>query len=150
MDYKKIHIGKHIKYVAEFKNLSISRACVFLKCSHQDILEMYTKESIECNLLVKWCKLLDYNFFMFYHSHLQLYKPSAAIAKLSSIEKQQPEIRNYIFKKNLYMPEIIDWIIEKFNSNELTIKEIIEDYNIPRTTIYRWIKKANQNIDGRR
>lgn len=140
MDYKNIHIGTHIKNIADIKNLSISRASLFLKCSHKDIEEMYSKKSLDSELLLQWCKLLDYNFFMFYHSHLQLYKPSASTTKLNN-KVDKNENQNYVFKKNLYMPEIIDWILEKLNKGELTIKEIIEIYNIPRTTIYRWKRK---------
>jgi hypothetical protein len=141
MDYKNIHIGTHIKHIAGLRNLSISRACSFLKCSHKDIKEMYTKKSLDSDLLLGWCKLLDYNFFMFYHSHLQLYKPSASIAKLKNVEISNDERENYVFRKNLYMPEIIDWLLSKLDQDELTVKEIIAIYNIPKTTIYRWKKK---------
>lgn len=142
MDYKNIHIGTHIKRIADIKDLSISRACSFLKCSHKDIKDMYTQKSLDCELLLQWCKLLDYNFFMLYHSHLQLYKPSASITKLDvNVNKDLRE--NYMFRKNLYMPEIIDWLLGKLERKELTIKEIIETYKIPRTTIYRWKKKRD-------
>lgn len=144
MDYKNIHIGSHIKHIADLRELSISRACLFLKCNYEDIKEMYTKKSLDSDLLLRWCKLLDYNFFMFYHSHLQMYKPSASIAKLKNIELSNDERQNYVFRKNLYMPEIIDWLLRKLDQGELTVKEIIEIYNIPKTTIYRWKKKRDQ------
>ncbi|MGB0871409.1 MAG: helix-turn-helix domain-containing protein [Flavobacteriales bacterium] len=104
---------------------------------------MYTKKSLDSDLLLRWCKLLDYNFFMFYHSHLQMYKPSASVAKLKNIQISNDERQDYVFRKNLYMPEIIDWLLSKLDENELTVKEIIEIYNIPKTTIYRWKKKRD-------
>lgn len=141
MDFKSIHIGTHIRRIADIRELSISRACIFLNCNHKDIKEMYTKKSLDSDLLLRWCKLLDYNFFMFYHSHLQIYKPSASITKLKNHQISNEEHKNYSFRKNLYMPEIIDWLLFKLDKGELTVKEIIEIYNIPRTTIYRWKKK---------
>lgn len=140
--FKTIHIGQQIKNIATIKELSISRACQFLKCSAQDIEEIYEKESLDSDQLLRWCKLLDYNFFMFYHSHLQLYSPSASIAKLPS--KGKPKTEGQSFKKNLYSPEIIDYILKKLKNNELSAKEIMEVYHIPRTTLYRWKKKSSQ------
>ena len=144
LDYKEIHIGQHIKRISKVKQLSISRACRFLGCNAHDIDQMFTQESLDAKLLLKWSKLLDYNFFMFYHTHLQLYKPSAAKAKLNNEVPNQKK-GDYNFRKNLYSPEVINWILEQFNNQTLTIKDIIERYNIPKTTIYRWIKR-NETI----
>lgn len=140
MDYKDIHIGKHIKKISEIRNVSISRICAFLECNHKDILEMYNQKTIDSGILLKWCKLLDYNFFMFYQSHLQLYKPSASTTHLSG-KKISKKNKDYVFRKNIYSPDIIDWILEQIHREDLTTKEVIEKYNIPRTTIYRWIKR---------
>lgn len=140
--YKNIHIGSQIKTIASLKELSITRACQFLKCSAQEIEDMYAQESLDSNQLLRWCKLLEYNFFMFYHSHLQLYSPSGSLTKLTTKEEQNTE--QFSFKKNLYSPEIIAYILDKWNSNELSAKEIIERYHIPRTTLYRWKKKESK------
>ena len=143
--YKDIHIGARIKHIAELKNLSISRACVFLNCSVLDIEQMYAQESLDSKILLKWCKLLDYNFFMFYHSHLQLYSPKSASTRISeTIERKQSE--DYYFRKNLYSPELIHWILCKWESGTLTAAQIIKQYHIPRTTLYRWKKKSKVDI----
>ena len=142
LNYKEIHLGNHIKEISKIKNLSVSRACTFLKCNAQEIHEMYEQKSLDSELLLKWCKLLDYNFFMFYHSHLQLYKPSAATTHVAVAEKASLP-NPYVFKKNLYSPELIDYILKKLDDNVLSIGEVIKLYNIPRTTIYRWVKKRN-------
>jgi len=142
INYKEIHIGTHLKEVSKVKEVSISRACQFLKCSSQEIEHMYTKQSLDSNTLLRWCKLLDYNFFMFYNSHLQLFNPSAATAKLK-VEEVEGDDKKYIFRKNLYSPEIIDWILGQLRSGELDIKSIMQKYQIPRTTIYRWSKRDN-------
>lgn len=143
MNYKSIHIGSCIQKVAEVRNLSVSRACIFLKCSHQDILDMYTQKALESDLLLRWCKLLDYNFFMMYHTHLQLYAPSASGTRFSK-HIQPDQIEGFVFRKNIYSPDIIDWILNKLKKGELSPKDVMEKYHIPRTTIYRW-KKRIQN-----
>lgn len=144
-DYKHIHIGHHIKSVAELKELSVARACKFLKCSAADIKDMYSKPSLDSQLLLMWCKLLDYNFFMFYHTHLQLYEPSASSAKFGSKPKlkNKEEAEEYTFRKNLYSPEIIEWLMNQFENNTLSAQDIIQKYKIPKTTFYRWRKKRN-------
>ncbi len=146
LNYKEIHLGNHIREISKIKNLSVSRACTFLKCSAQDIQDMYNEKSLDSALLLRWCKLLDYNFFMFYHSHLQLYKPSAATTHISKSEKKE-EVSPYEFKKNLYSPELIDYILGKLDANMLSIRDVIQAYNIPRTTIYRWVKKRKRALE---
>lgn len=138
--YKNIHIGKCIQEIAEIKDLSISRACSFLKCSHLDIKETYKKKSIDTEELLAWCKLLDYNFFMFYHSHLQLYSPSSSLTKIPK-HKDRKTSNHFTFRKNLYTPEIIHFILNKLVNQECRPSDIIEKYGIPRTTLYRWKKK---------
>ena len=72
---KEIHIGHQIKEVAKHRNLSMAMACEFFNCKDQDIEHMYQQKSIDSYLLLQWSKLLDYNFFISYHSHLQLHNP---------------------------------------------------------------------------
>lgn len=139
MDYKNIHIGSHIKKIAQIKELSITRACIFLKCSHQDILIMYEQETLEAKTLLRWSKLLEYNFFMIYHTHLQMFSPISASTKLIAAKEKERE--QYEFRKNIYSEEIILWLLKKMENGELTPQEIINKYHIPRTTIYRWKKR---------
>ena len=98
IDFQDIHIGIHIEHIAKVKNVSVLRASLYFKCSPHDILEMYKKKSLDSSLLLKWCKLLNYNFFMIYHSHLQIFASSASRAKLDEkeIKKSYPE---YVLKR---------------------------------------------------
>lgn len=144
LNYKNIHIGHHVKEIARIKNLSMPRACTFLKCNAIEVMRMYELQSMESELLLQWCKLLEYNFFMFYHSHLQLYKPSAATAHIIQDKNESNLHESYTFKKNIYSPEIIEYILGKLDKNEVSVKDIITKYNIPRTTIYRWVKKRKK------
>lgn len=141
LEYKNIHIGKHIKYIANRQKLSIPRACAFFKCNPRDILKVYSQKTIDTELLLRWCKLLDYNFFMFYHTHLQIYKPNASRAKLTEVVKGKEEL--YVFRRNLYSVEIIDWLMSELEKGHLSKNDILKKYNIPKTTLFRWIKKHN-------
>lgn len=139
-------MGKHLKIISEVKDLSLSRACLFLNCSKDDIYTMYQQPSLDSSTLLRWCKLLDYNFFMIYHTHLQMFTPSAATAKITRNPKDQKIQKSYNFKKNLYSPEIIKWLLEQMESKKMSVAQIIDRYSIPRTTIYRWKKKyANES-----
>lgn len=142
MDYKDIHIGSHIRFVSGFRGLTLSRASSYFGCSAQSILDVYRSKTLDSGVLLGWCKLLDYNFFMFYHSHLQLYKPSASLTRLTPKTTQTPNVlEGYTFRKNLYSPDIIDWLMNKIDSGELSVSDVMRLYHIPKTTIYRWRKK---------
>lgn len=64
----------------------------------------------------------------------------AASTKLESV-KRTDEAKPYIFRKNLYSSDIVNWLLERIEKEELSVNEIMTKYNIPRTTIYRWIKR---------
>ncbi len=138
-NYKEIHIGEKIKSMVEFSNIDIDRICNYFKCNTHDVLKMYENKTIDTNILLGWCKLIEYNFFMFYHTHLQLYSPKSATCSLPT-EKRKPKA-SYQFKKNIYTTEIQTFILNKHRSGEMTAAEILERYQIPRTTFYRWLKK---------
>lgn len=138
--YKEIHIGEKIKYMVEFSDIDINRICNFFNCSIQDVSEMYTQKTIDTDLLLRWCKLIEYNFFMFYHSHLQLYSPKSATCSLPKA-KNKPS-KAYQFRKNIYTVEIQEFIMSRYTKGEMSSAEIIEHYQIPRTTFYRWLKKS--------
>lgn len=137
--FKHIHIGEKIKEIVDINGLSISRACKYLKCTVRDIEGMYKQESLDTVILLKWCKLLNYNFFMYYHTHLQLYKASASRTAIT--DKDYKVKQELTFKKNLYSPEIIDWLVNQVKSNKVKPNEIVEKYKIPKTTLYRWLRK---------
>ena len=49
----------------------------------------------------------------------------------------------HLFRKNIYTREIIDFILEQINTNVKTPKQVVDDYNIPKTTLYKWMSKYN-------
>jgi transposase-like protein len=48
-----------------------------------------------------------------------------------------------VFRKNIYTKEIIDFIMERLNNKEKTKFEIMKEYGIPKSTLYKWIHKYN-------
>ena len=108
MNFKEIHIGQMIeKRVAE-SGMETSRICNFLKCSEDEILQMYKSEGLNTEILLKWSKLLGYDFFRIYSQHLILYAPQSATKQTSENKKSTlPQ-----FRKNIYTKEIINFVLE--------------------------------------
>lgn len=140
---KNIHIGKHIKYVVDEKNIPIERISKFLKVEDEEIINMYEQSSIDSSILLKWCKLLKYDFFRIYISHIQLYSPDSSTTEL--VSKTGKTINH--FKKKIYTESVKSFILDSLERKDFTISEAITKYNIPKTTIYRWMSKR-QNKDG--
>ena len=137
-NFKSIHIGKMIENTVAESRIEISRICNYFKCSDDEIVKMYQSKSLDTEILLKCSKLLQYDFFRMYTQHLMLYAPPSANEKRSKENKKQtiPE-----FRKNIYTKEVIDFIIEQIDTEKMTKKQIIERYNIPKTTLYKWISK---------
>lgn len=144
---KNIHIGSLIKKRVTEYNINISRICNFFNCDELLIDEMYRSDSLDSVHLLKWSKLLEYDFFRIYSQHLILYSPqSSPQSNHSKVEKTSlPQ-----FRKNIYTKEIIDFIIELVETKKKTKTQIIKEYKIPKTTLYKWIAKYKINSnDGK-
>ncbi|GEM53776.1 hypothetical protein EB1_35660 [Empedobacter brevis NBRC 14943 = ATCC 43319] len=139
MDFKTFHIGNLIKERVKEKEIELSRICNFMNFTEDELNEIYTRKSIDSELLLRWSKLLDYDFFRLYSQHLILYAP---VKNNNESSKKQKSISPQ-FRKNLYTKEVIDYVLSKINKGEMTKSEIIERYQIPKTTLYKWINKYN-------
>lgn len=141
-EFKEIHIGKLIKQRVTECRIEISRICNFFKCIEIEIEEMYEKSAISTDLLLKWCKLLDYDFFRIYTQHLILYSPPASVKyNKSSNAGEAHQTKLPQFKKHVYTKGVVDFVLELIQTQQKTIRQVIEEYKIPKTTIYKWIKK---------
>lgn len=147
-NFKDIHIGKLVRRRMQECDVTVERAAAFLKLQEEDIEQMYEQKSLDCEVLLRWSKLLEYDFFRIYTQHLILYAPQDA-GKVK--RKQKPDTDLPVFKKNIYMKEVIDYLIELVDSGQKTYKEIQDEYNIPSTTVFRWrdkyAKKDNPKTD---
>ncbi|MCI3938809.1 transposase [Chryseobacterium aahli] len=137
-DFKNIHIGKLIEKKVKDTELELLRISSFLNCSEEDIEKMYASESLDSYILLRWSKLLKYDFFRIYSQHIMLYTSNHKNNE-SKKESSLPQ-----FRKNIYTKEIIDFILDALKSGEKTKKQIIEDYRIPKTTLYKWINKYDE------
>lgn len=143
MNLKKINIGKFIKKRVAESGIEMSRICNVMKCTESEIYNMYSSEEISTEKLLKWSKLLDYDFFRIYTQHLILYSPPVNLKSQAEKKTQLP-----VFRKNIYTREIIDFILELINTGMKTKAEIITEYRIPKTTLYKWIsKETKQSVD---
>ena len=139
MTFKEINIGQMIEKAVTESGIAMSRLCNFFKSTEEEILGMYQHENLPTDLLLKWSKILEYDFFRIYSQHLILYAPTSAIIEKTKTQKSNlPQ-----FRKNIYTKEIIDFILEQVSSGEMTKTQVMEKYKIPKTTLYKWISKYN-------
>lgn len=137
MNFKDIHIGQMIKKGVLESEIDIFRICRFMSCSEEEVNEMYTLQSLDSEIILRWSKLLEYDFFRIYTQHLILYAPALAKNQFGV----KPKLSLPAFRKNIYTKEIIDFIVDLIESGEKTRAQVIEEYRIPKTTLYKWIGK---------
>ncbi|WP_434981071.1 transposase [Daejeonia sp. YH14] len=138
MNFKILHIGQMIEKKVTESGIEMSRICNFFKCSEKEIQKIYQAKSLDTEILLKWSKILNYDFFRIYTQHLILYAPPSAREE-KDVKKKKSSLPQ--FRKNIYTQEIIGFILEQVKTGKQSKKEIIEKYRIPKTTLYKWISK---------
>lgn len=134
MNFKDIHIGELIKKRVNECEIELSRICNFLQATPTEVELMFTEKSLNAEVLLRWSKLLKYDFFRIYSHHLILYSPPTS-------NKQNKSNVLPHFHKNVYTKEIINFILEQIRNNVKTKQEVITEYNIPKATLYKWLEK---------
>ncbi|WP_347216257.1 transposase [Chryseobacterium sp.] len=142
IDFKNIHVGKLIKKRVEECGIETFRICNFLKCTEDEVNIMYRQEDMRSDLMLRWSKLLEYDLFRLYSQHLILFSPPANANLKTVIDKKKSDLPQ--FRKNIYTKEIIDFIMELIQTGEKTRYQVIEEYRIPKTTLYKWLDKYNK------
>jgi len=140
-NFKDIHIGEVIFKITQEKEIDEERIVKFLKKTDVEIKKMYESKDLSSDLLLLWSKLLEYDLFRLYSQHLLLYS-STYQERNKNLDSKVPR-----FKKNIYTVEIIEFIVELFQTGEKTVNEIVKEYNIPKTTVMRWIQKYQKQND---
>lgn len=138
-NFSDIKIGSLIEAKVQESEINTDRICNFFKCTEDKIEQMYLSKSLDSDELLRWSKLLKYDFFRIYSQHLILYSPPTKSSK--TLHKSTITIPQ--FRKNIYTMELINFILELIDSGEKTSQQIIKDYQIPKTTLYKWLKKYN-------
>lgn len=137
-NFKNIYIGKLIEQRMKECDISLERAAKFLKLEEDEVEQMYEAKSLNCDILLRWSKLLEYDFFRIYCQHLILYAPQY-VSKTK--RKKSKETKLPVFKKNIYTQEVILYLVELVEDGKKTCRQIQKEYNIPGTTILRWANK---------
>lgn len=137
-NFKEIHIGEIIRLRIEELNIEEERILSFLKCDQGFLMNVLSSEDISTATLLRLSKLLEYDFFRLYSHHLILFSPPASAEKDRS---NSEKIGLPQFRKNIYTKDIIDFILELVENGEKTKLQIIQQYKIPKTTLYKWIVK---------
>lgn len=138
-NFKNIHIGQLICNLVSVRDIDEKRIVNFFNDEFLNLEEVYASKSLDSDQLLKWSKLLGYDLFRVYSQHLLLYSAVGTSTSNNVANKTTDKIPS--FKKNIYTTEIIEFIISLLVNNEKSVSEIISDYKIPKTTLYRWIKK---------
>lgn len=135
-------MGSLIKTRVEEEQTEMSRICKFLKCTEEKVMEMYDSESIDSEILLRWSKLLKYDFFRLYSQHLILYAPPVkpGVKKEVTVQSKLPQ-----FRKNTYSKQVIEFILELIETGEKNKAQIIDEYKIPKTTLYKWLDKYKKD-----
>lgn len=144
MNLKKIHIGQLIQIRVAEREMEISRLCRYFGCKENEIITMYENEDISTALLLKWSKLLEYDFFRLYSQHLIFYSPPVPSDSKKGSDKKTSLPQ---FRKNIYTSEIIEFILGLVKNGTKTKHQIIMEYRIPKTTLYKWIEKYSSSED---
>lgn len=124
----------------EEMEITESRLLAYIK-EVQRVEDLYQMRDINTDVLLKLSKILEYDFFRLYSQHLILYAPPSAVKGDDSKAKKSTKTTLPKFRKNIYTQEVIDFIIGIIKKKEKTINEVIEEYRIPKTTLYKWISK---------
>ncbi|AZA82628.1 transposase [Chryseobacterium lactis] len=142
MNFKEIHIGKLIKIKVEELEINEDRISNFFKLPITEIRLMYDSQNISTDHLLRWCKLLEYDFFRLYSHHLILYAPLSA---KSNSKETKSSSSLPVFRKNIYSRELISFILEQIESGEMTKNQVITEYRIPKSTLNKWSLKYSEN-----
>ncbi|MDR6922978.1 MULTISPECIES: transposase [Chryseobacterium] len=136
MNLKIIHIGTLVKSKVEELSIPLGRIAKFMHCNEEQVEDMYLQNSMDTEVLLRWSKLLEFDFFRIYSGHLILYAPPTMTDRTIKVEKS-----TMVFRKSIYTQEVKSFILDKIKSGQMSTVEVVSKYKIPKTTLYKWIKK---------
>lgn len=150
MDYKNISIGSLIEERIHELDIDKDRLLKFVGINNEQLKKIISENNVDVDTLLRFCKLLEYDFFRLYSHHLILFSPASSKSKFKVYTKKDSENKEKNkslpeLKKHLYTKEIIRFILQKYESKSMSVEQIITDYNIPKTTLYGWITKYSKD-----
>lgn len=139
--FKDINIGLLIKQRVNELETDPHRICNFLQCNESEMEAMFLQKDLPTDIVLRWSKLLKFDFFRIYSQHLILYSPPARALEVQSSNQSIKSPGLPEFRKNIYTVEVIEFILELIRTGKKTRHDIIHDYHIPKTTLHRWLNK---------
>ena len=139
IDFKDIHIGDLVRARAQESGIEELRISKFLKCDSTELATLYNSKSMDTETLLRFSKLFKYDFFRIYSHHLILYSPVHVMGGEEAKAVSVSGLPN--FRKNIYTREIIDFLLELIETGKKSRLDVVEEYKIPKTTLYKWIEK---------
>jgi hypothetical protein len=135
---RNIHIGEIISKIIIEKKINMNELKARMGMSTSTINKMLISKSLDASVMLKWSKVLRYDFFRLYSSHLMLHH---GISNALTKKTKDANIQGIHIRKNVYTKDIINFLVHKVGSNEMTPMEVINQYAIPKTTFYKWLQK---------
>jgi transposase len=142
--YKKIQIGVLIIQRLKEMEMDTDKLALKLNIPKEKLESDLKNNDMSCSLLLSISKFLEYDFFRIYSMNILLYAPPRMGFEPSAAEKPKGSRVSEVlpvFRKNTYTPEIIQFILNKIEQEGITPQSVINEYHIPKTTLYRWIRK---------
>lgn len=121
--------------------MDIQQICGQLECTESEWQSILSQKSLNTEMVMSLSLLLEYDFFRIYSQHLILYSPQTNNNYNNVRQKSSLSYST----KNIYMIEVIEFILEQLANGNKTKKQIMSEYRIPRTTIHRWLNKYGQS-----
>jgi hypothetical protein len=137
--FRSIHIGSVISKRLHDLGMNHVSLANRLKIGETECQDLLSQADINTKTLLRISKVLKYDFFRFYSMNLLLYAPPS----MGYIERKKIPVSGNlpVFNKNTYTREVIRFILKEIKTGNKSAAVIIKEYNIPKTTLYRWIKK---------
>lgn len=127
--------------------IEMDRICRFFHSTEKEIEKMYNSSDLSADILLRWSKLLEYDFFRIYSQHLILYAPASSRNLLQNSAGTKKKSLLPKFRKNVYTKEIIEFILDKVTTEKMTKSQVISQYKIPKTTLYKWLLKYGRDTN---
>ncbi|MEY8758924.1 transposase [Chryseobacterium tongliaoense] len=137
-EIRNVHIGFLIKQQVIQSNVDLHYICHFFSSDEQEIYRMYSSRSLDTKVLLKWCRLLEYDFFKVYSESFRLYSTKSAVSKYTVIRRKK---RITSVRQKLYTNETKDLLINLIITGQKSIVQIVKEYNISKPVIYGWLRK---------
>lgn len=136
--FNKISISNIIRSIVHFRKLTLQDLSIEMNKSVKDILIELEKEKFNCRSLYHWSKVLKMDLFSIISVYLNT---SFNIKNAIILDKNQKTNRI----KNIYCKEFKNEIINMIIDKNISKSKVSINYNIPYSTITRWISKKNKN-----